>query len=111
MARRNKGAEKSIAHERVDRLVELATLALREGRPERAHRYAELAWRIKLTYQLRGSGIDGRACRACRAFQQPGATCRVRLNEGHLSVTCLRCGHVRRRPLGARAGSEPAPAE
>lgn len=101
MARRDKGAEKSVAHERVDRLVALAAEAVREGRPDRAHRYAALAWRIKLTYQLRGSAVDGRACRACHGFLQPGATCRVRLTEGKLSVTCLACGHVRRRPLVA----------
>ena len=105
MARRNKGEEKSIAHERVERLILLAGEALREGKTERADRYAELAWRLKLTYQLRGSAVEGRACRACHAFLQPGATCRVRLNEGKLSVTCLGCGHVRRRVLGApRAG-------
>lgn len=99
MARRNKAEEKAIAFERVARLVELAEQALREGRPARAHRYAELAWRVKTTYQLRGSRIDGRACRACHAFLHPGATARVRLTEGKLSVTCLACGHVRRRPL------------
>jgi ribonuclease P protein subunit RPR2 len=102
VVRRNKGAEKSIAHERVDRLVALAEEALRAGDAPRAHRYAELAWRLKLTYQLRGSAIEGRACRACHAFLQPGATCRVRLTEGKLSVTCLTCGHVRRRPIAPR---------
>lgn len=99
MARRNKGEEKAIAHERVARLVELAEQALRRGRGDLADRYAELSWRLKTTYQLRGSAIDGRACRACHAFLVPGATSRVRLTGGKRSTTCLKCGDVRRRPL------------
>lgn len=102
VARRNKGEEKAIAHDRVARLVALAGEALREGRPERADRYADLSWRLKETYQLRGSAIEGRACRACRRFLVPGVTARVRLTGGRRSVTCLGCGAVRRRGFGPR---------
>lgn len=103
VARRDKGAERRIAAERVDRLVGLADEAVRAGRLDRAFRYAELAWLVKTRYQLRGSAVDGRVCRACRAFLAPSTT-RVRLSGGKRSVTCLACGHVRRRPLGPRAG-------
>lgn len=96
--RRDKKEERAIAHERVARLVELAEAAARAGHAARADRYADLGWRIKTTYQLRGTPLDGRACRACRAFLTAGTT-RVRLQAGHRSVTCLRCGAVRRRPL------------
>jgi ribonuclease P protein subunit RPR2 len=102
MARRDKGDERRIARERVARLVALAEEEARAGREERAHRYAELSWRLKTTYQLRGSAIDGRVCRACRAFLAPGRTSRVRLTGGKRSVTCLRCGAVRRTPLARR---------
>lgn len=102
MARRNKGEEKVIARERVARLVALAEEAARAGRLDRADRYADLSWRIKETYQLRGSAVDGRACRACHAFLLPGLTARVRLSGGKRSVTCLACGHVRRRLLRVR---------
>lgn len=108
MARRNKGEERVIARERVARLVDLAQEAARGGRVDRANRYADLAWRVKTTYQLRDSDIDARICRACRAFLAPGLTARVRLTGGRRSVTCLACGHVRRKLLST--GNEtPAP--
>lgn len=99
MARRNKGEERAIARERIDRLVALADAATLTKRMDRAARYCELAWAVKTRYQLRGTAIDGRRCRACGAFLAPG-TMRVRLREGHRSVTCLACGATRRRPLG-----------
>ena len=102
MARRNKGAEREIARERIARLVALAEEALRERHDARADRYADLAWRVKTTYQLRGTPLDGRVCRACKAFLQPGRTSRVRLTGGKRTTTCLKCGAVRRRPLSVR---------
>lgn len=100
MVRRNKRAERDIARERVARLVELAEQALLAKRPDRAARYSELAWRVKTTYQLRGTAIDGRRCRSCGAFLS-SATSRVRIRDGVRITTCLACGAVRRRPLGA----------
>lgn len=105
MARRDKGEERAIARERIATLVARAEDALRAGRDDRAHRYAELAWRVKTTYQLRGSALDGRVCRACHAFLLPGRTSRVRLTGGKRSTTCLRCGAVRRKPLAACGGA------
>ena len=96
MARRNKGEEREIARERVARLVEQAEEALRLGRRDRADRYAQLAWRVKTRYQLRRSPVDGRVCRGCFAFLQPGTTSRVRLRQGRRVTTCLACGRVRR---------------
>lgn len=101
--RRDKGAERRIASERVGRLVELGEEALRRGRPARADRYAELAWRIKLRYQLDASPLQGRVCRACHAYLLPGLSSRTRLTGGRVSTTCLRCGTTRRRPLRPRA--------
>lgn len=108
MARRDKGAEKRIAHERIERLVALATEAVRIGRQDRANRYGELCWRLKLRYQLTRTAADGRVCRACHAFLLPGATSRVRLTGGRLTVTCLACGEARRKVL-AQADAAPAP--
>ena len=98
MARRNKQEERGIARERVERLVALADAAVLAKRADRAARYGELAWAVKTRYQLRKTAIDGRRCRACGAFLAPG-TMRVRLREGHRSVTCLACGQTRRRPI------------
>lgn len=101
MARRNKNEERDIARERVVRLVELAERAVVAGHLARADRYGDLAWRVKTTYQLRGTALEGRVCRSCRAFLS-SATSRVRLQGGHRSVTCLKCGAIRRRPIGSR---------
>ncbi|HET6405529.1 MAG TPA: ribonuclease P [Candidatus Thermoplasmatota archaeon] len=99
--RRNKRAERDIARERVHRLVELAEKALAAQRPDRAARYGELAWRVKTTYQLRQTPIDGRRCRRCGAFLS-AATSRVRIRDGVRITTCLSCGGIRRRPLRGR---------
>lgn len=102
MARRDKSAERDVARERVARLVELADTAAFAGKRERADRYVELAWRIKTTYQLRRSAVDARICRACHRYLGPG-TSRVRIRDGRRAVTCLACGHVRRKTLLDRA--------
>ena len=106
MVRRNKGEERAIARDRIAGLITLADDAMRAGRDDLAHRYADLAWRIKTTYQLRQSGIEPRICRACKAFLVPGRTSRVRLAGGTRVTTCLRCGAVRRKAL---TGARPPP--
>ena len=102
MARRNKGEEREVAKQRVLRLVTLAEAATRSGLKARADRYADLGWRLKTTYQIRGSAIDARICRACHAFLHPGTTARVRIRAGRRSTTCLACGHVRRKVLSPK---------
>lgn len=110
--RRDKAREGRIAEERVPRLLELAEAAARAGRWDRAHRYADLAWRISLRHQL-GAGVAtrGRVCRRCRSFLVPGATARVRLREGRVVRTCLVCGAVRRRVTRDAAAARPAAPE
>lgn len=103
MARRNKGEERTIARERIARLVQLAEQATRADRRDRADRYAQLAWLIKTRYQARGTAIDGRICRKCKTFHT-SATARVRVRDGRRVVTCLACGAVRRRVLARRTG-------
>jgi ribonuclease P protein subunit RPR2 len=103
VVRRNKGEERAIARERIAKLVTLADDAMRARRDDLAHRYAELAWALKTTYQLRQCGIEPRICRACKAFLVPGRTSRVRIAGGVRVTTCLRCGAIRRKVLtGAR---------
>lgn len=98
MARRDKAAERDVARDRVARLVERADAAALAGHRERADRYVELAWRIKTTYQLRRSGVEPRLCRKCHRYLGPG-TSRVRIRDGRRAITCLACGHVRRKVL------------
>jgi ribonuclease P protein subunit RPR2 len=99
MARRDKKAERDIARERVVALMSLADAAVRSAHVDRAHRYADLAWRVKTKYQLRRTGAEPRICRACHGFLSPGSTSRVRLTGGKRTTTCLRCGAVRRKLL------------
>ena len=93
----------NVAEERVKRLIDLAS-SIFEERPELAHRYVELAWRIKTKYNLNLSKeLKRKFCRKCRSFWVPGETCRVRIRtdgSSRLIITCLRCGHQRRIPLG-----------
>lgn len=95
--RRDKAEERAIARQRIARLFQLAEAAAREGRLDRADRYAQLARRIGTKYVVRlGREERRRVCRACGVYLLPGRTARVRARGGHLSVTCLGCGAVRR---------------
>ncbi len=99
--RRDKHEERRIAESRINRLVELADAAVHVGRTDRADRYGEIAWRVKMKYQARGTAIDTRICRACHHFLAPGVTARVRLTHGRRCITCLACGVTRRKTLHA----------
>lgn len=101
--RRDKGLERDIALARVARLMDLAERAALAGRLDRAHRHAALARALSLRHELgTPAPMRGRVCRACAAFLLPGVTSRTRVREGRVVTTCLACGRVRRRPLGAR---------
>lgn len=102
MRRRNKGAEREVALERVRRLVVLAEQAMPED-PKLADRYVRLARRIAMRYQVSlPREIRRRVCRGCDGLLLPGRTARVRIANQRVSVTCLRCGTVKRYPY-ARA--------
>lgn len=82
--------------EEVEHLLEEAERVVRED-PERAHRYAETAWRIKLTHRVDLPERYRRSvCRRCHGFLMPGVTARVRLRPGRVVTRCLRCGATRR---------------
>ncbi len=117
--RRDKGAERAVAG---DRIRTLLSRARAEHLADRASplpdRYAALALRVAQKYQT-GLPREAKAqvCRACGAFRSP-ATSRTRLSGGRIATTCLRCGSVARRPLHSRpqrpsTSSDPstAPAE
>lgn len=101
----SKAEVRSIAMERVERLIDLAS-DVYDSRPELAHRYVELAWRIKTRYNLSlPSRLKRKFCRKCLSLWVPGVTCRVRLRPSrppHMAVTCLECGRVWRIPYKRR---------
>ena len=86
-----------IGRERIDRLLALATEAVREDRPERARRYVELAGRIGAKTQV-PLPSDVPICHGCGIPLLPGRNCTVRLGNHMVCVTCGMCGEIRRRP-------------
>ena len=105
--RRNKGMERDIAVQRIDALLERARSEALGHRGDLADRYASLSLALAQKYQ---TGFERRhkaqVCRACIAYLVPGRTSRTRISAGRVVTTCLRCGHVSRRPLQARKGPE-----
>lgn len=88
----------TIAAERIERLTELAREAAREGDQERARTYVRLAHRIAERNRLRLPWRLKRfSCDACDAYLVPGRNARVRLQHGHVVVTCA-CGTQARYP-------------
>ena len=97
-----------IAAERIGLLFKEADKAALRGRIDLADRYVELARAVGMRYNVPvPSAMRRRACRGCRGYLLPGTTSRTRLNRGRVTITCLRCGHVTRVPLGPpKAASE-----
>ncbi|MEF8907725.1 MAG: ribonuclease P [Haloarculaceae archaeon] len=88
----------SIAAERIERLHELAREAASAGHEERARRYVRRARRIAERNRL---SLPRRflrfTCDRCDAYLRPGRNARVRLQDGHVVVTCD-CGEHARYP-------------
>ncbi len=82
---------------RMRKLLELAEEAVREGNPERARRYVELARRIGAKTQVRFPR-EARVCDRCGIPMIPGVNCIVRLGDHRVCITCGMCGEVSRRP-------------
>ncbi len=99
MTRRNIKLERKIARERIDILFKLAKENFFKNKT-RANRYARLAWKIALRYNVRlPEKWKLSFCRGCKSFLMPGYNMRVRLNKGRVIITCLECGRVRRIPM------------
>jgi ribonuclease P protein subunit RPR2 len=85
---------RAIAAERVERLFELAELSFRDH-PDLSNRYVQLAWRLKTRYNLKlPQRLKRKFCRKCLSFWRPGVSCRVRIRQSNVTITCLRCGRV-----------------
>ncbi len=88
----------SIARERIDRLTVLAQEAVRADNPERARQYVRRARRISERNRLPLPREFVRfTCDRCDLYLIPGKTARVRLQDGHVVVTCD-CGEHARYP-------------
>ncbi|MFC3957111.1 ribonuclease P protein component 4 [Halovivax cerinus] len=88
----------TIAEERIDRLEALAAEATADGNVDRAREYVRLARRIAERNRLRlPRSFTRSTCDACDAYLRPGDNARVRLQDGHVVITCA-CGHHARYP-------------
>lgn len=89
----------AIPAERIDRLHDLAREATAAGELDRAREYVRLARRVAERHR---TGLPRRfrrfTCDDCDAYLRPGASARVRLQSGHVSVRCLSCGATKRHP-------------
>lgn len=90
----------SLAEERIERLHELAREAARECHDDRARRYVRRARRVAERNRLELPRRFVRStCDRCDAYLRPGKNARVRLQDGHVVVTCD-CGEHDRYPYG-----------
>lgn len=95
---------KEISRQRIERLFSLAEEE-HGAHPERSNRYVEIARRICSRMRVRmPRHLKARFCRHCGSYLPPSAR-RVRLKDGVITKTCIRCGRQLRRPYSP-AGPE-----
>jgi len=88
----------SVAEQRIERLRGLAREAAAAGERDRSRRYVARARRVAERNRLRLPRRFRRfTCDRCDAYLRPGANARVRLQDGHVVVTCD-CGEHARYP-------------
>ena len=88
----------TVAQERIERLWTLAREAASEGQAARARRYVRRARRVAERNRCSlPRRFERFTCDACDAYLRPGRNARVRLQDGHVVVTCD-CGHQARYP-------------
>jgi len=88
----------SVPEARIERLATLASEATAAGRDERARRYVRRARRIAERNRISLPCEFRRfTCDRCDAYLRPGKNARVRLQDGHVVVTCD-CGTQARYP-------------
>ncbi len=90
----------STAKERMQKLLSLSReKAVTE--PGYSKRYAELATKIGMRYNVRlPKEAKRRICKGCKTYLTPGENCTVRTNpkQQALIISCKQCGHVLRYP-------------
>lgn len=100
MPRRKKREERKIASERINVLFGLAEKYGLKGNTKRANRYAHLAWKIGMRYNVTIPGnLKRKYCRGCHTFLRPGMNCRVRLTGDRITMVCEKCGRFYRYPI------------
>ncbi|MBN2330182.1 MAG: ribonuclease P [Candidatus Aenigmarchaeota archaeon] len=99
-SRKKPGWQQDIARERIEILFANAEKEF-SRHPARSHRYAELARKIGMRYNVSiPKKIKGRVCKKCNRYLFPGINAKVRTSSARqaMEVRCLECGHVARHP-------------
>ena len=88
----------SLAEARIERLHDLARAAATGGHDDRARRYVRRARRVAERNRLELPRSFLRfTCDRCDAYLRPGENARVRLQDGHVVISCD-CGEHDRYP-------------
>ena len=86
----------TIARERIDRLQDRAKAAAEDGDDDRTRRYVRRIRRIAERNRLDLPREFTRStCDSCDTYLRPGENARVRLQDGHVVVTCDCGAHAR----------------
>ncbi|WP_370574678.1 ribonuclease P protein component 4 [Methanomethylovorans sp.] len=94
--KKSKNLAKDLAMERIQRLFELADAEF-SSNPIRSDEYVLLARKIGMRYLVRfPRELKVRFCKSCGSYLVPGGNCRIRLKGRYITITCLKCGNVRR---------------
>lgn len=89
-------SDEEIATERIERLQALAREAVAGGHPERAREYVRRARRVAERQRLSLPRRFRRfTCDRCDVYLRPGDNARVRLQDGHVVITCDCGAHAR----------------
>ena len=97
--KKKKAVARDIALERINYLFSAAS-GIYGDDPELSNRYASLARKIGMRYRVSlPCELKRKICKKCNSFLVPGSNCRVRLSKGHIIITCLNCGDIKRYPL------------
>ncbi|MHA2425004.1 MAG: ribonuclease P protein component 4 [Candidatus Thorarchaeota archaeon] len=104
MARRRapKKHVRKLARARIDRLWEQSRQDAKT-RPERAQKTMVSARSIAQKARISlPRDVSRQICKSCGSVFVPGRNCRIRVRHNrsrHISVTCLKCGAIRRFPV------------
>ncbi len=92
-----KRIHKKIARKRIDFLFDEAAKAAVSNDLKLAKRYALLARKIGMRYNVTlRSRQKRRVCKRCYSYLYPSINCRVRLKDGKLVTPCGECGTINR---------------
>ena len=91
--------QQETAKERISLLFSSAEREFRQ-RPDRSRRYMELASRMAMRYNVRlPQSLKRKFCKECYMYMVPGSSCRVRLSNSSVIVTCSSCGRKTKHPI------------